>query len=345
MDLSRYARILYNNRLGFGLSPASLTNYLKNRLYSRTSELVPERCSPVVAQLFVTDRCNLRCQFCSRNLDGKREAEPDMGREMFERILEAPPIRKTLGLILSGGEPLLHPHVLEFIKMTKSRKKICALITNGLLLPDMADDLKKSGVDDIQASIYDHTAGRMGRLLPDICRKIPVNASYVLLRSVVESNPQHICDIVRMCFDSGCRSVKLNLYVKNDTFGDSELIHDDCEGYTELRKRLEDEYRGRRLYVPGPIPRKIRGRQDKGCLMPWQHILVDPKGRVAMCCGVIDAAQLGEGTIFDADAGLRTYNAPVFTRIRRLLLEPGPAVDEHCRNCPYLSGQSFASRL
>jgi MoaA/NifB/PqqE/SkfB family radical SAM enzyme len=60
----------------------------------------------------------------------------------------------TQNITLSGGEPLLHPDVVEIIRRIRSRGVMAGIITNGYLLtPDRIQELNRAGLDQLQISI------------------------------------------------------------------------------------------------------------------------------------------------------------------------------------------------
>jgi MoaA/NifB/PqqE/SkfB family radical SAM enzyme len=54
---------------------------------------------------------------------------------------------------LCGGEPLLHPRIVEMVECVKRHGLTCSLVTNGTLLADKAEALVAAGIDSIIISI------------------------------------------------------------------------------------------------------------------------------------------------------------------------------------------------
>jgi hypothetical protein len=95
------------------------------------------------------------------------------------------------------------------------------VITNGLLLKNCSPELFKGnseggGICEILVSIYDNTKEKLSRILPKVSHLVNANASYVLLKSkLIESSKNDFCDLVdmiKMAKESGCKSLKFNLY-------------------------------------------------------------------------------------------------------------------------------------
>lgn len=107
-------------------------------------------------RLSVTDRCNLRCQYCvPRNLPwtvGERDVLPfdDLFRLARESV--ALGIRK---IRVTGGEPLVRPGIVEFLERLHGIDESLQLVvtTNGTLLKKLAAPLRRAGVRRLNISL------------------------------------------------------------------------------------------------------------------------------------------------------------------------------------------------
>lgn len=107
-------------------------------------------------RISITDRCNLRCQYCM----------PEQGIESvtmadiltFEEILEVVKQAAKLGIRIikiTGGEPLVRKGCCTLIKDIKSIHGIekVTITTNGVLLKKYLPDLIAAGIDGINISL------------------------------------------------------------------------------------------------------------------------------------------------------------------------------------------------
>lgn len=107
-------------------------------------------------RISVTDRCNLRCQYCMPN-----EGIPSIGHNnvlTFEEIITVCRCVSRLGIRkikLTGGEPLVRKGFAGLVKEIKELPHIeeVTLTTNGILLGDYLDELKEAGLDSINISL------------------------------------------------------------------------------------------------------------------------------------------------------------------------------------------------
>ena len=106
-------------------------------------------------RISVTDRCNLRCRYCMP--DGIRQIAMSeiLTYEEIERICQ---IAAELGikkLKITGGEPLVRKGCTDLIRRLKKVPGIeqVTLTTNGVLLTEYLESLKKAGTDGINISL------------------------------------------------------------------------------------------------------------------------------------------------------------------------------------------------
>lgn len=104
----------------------------------------------------VTDRCNLRCVYCMPEQGIDKKMHEDILR--YEDILKIVKAATTLGVKkvrYTGGEPLILRNIDKLIYETSKLSAIddIAITTNGILLSDMVEELKKSGLKRVNISL------------------------------------------------------------------------------------------------------------------------------------------------------------------------------------------------
>ena len=110
----------------------------------------------------ITNECNSRCAHCY-NLgaqDGRREcvgaALSDVERSDLLKALRE---QGVFRLVVSGGEPLLHPRIFDLLAEARSLGFQVVLYTNGLLVDEeTADRLAGLGLVSIEISMYGASA-------------------------------------------------------------------------------------------------------------------------------------------------------------------------------------------
>ncbi len=98
-------------------------------------------------ELQITDRCNLRCRHCYL---GESHYE-DLPLEKIQQILKEFEEIQGLRLLISGGEPILHPRFWELNEILRDYEFRSILLSNGTLITgEIAQRLK---VHEVQLSL------------------------------------------------------------------------------------------------------------------------------------------------------------------------------------------------
>ncbi|HEY7285385.1 MAG TPA: GTP 3',8-cyclase MoaA [Vicinamibacterales bacterium] len=107
-------------------------------------------------RLSVTDRCNLRCEYCMPEDDYAWLPREDVLH--FEEISALVDVFVELGVDkvrLTGGEPLLRRDLPVLVRMLAAKRGLTdlALTTNGVLLADQIDALEAAGLQRLTVSL------------------------------------------------------------------------------------------------------------------------------------------------------------------------------------------------
>ena len=104
----------------------------------------------------VTDKCNLRCRYCMPAEGVCKKSHDEMLTE--EEIITAVQAAASLGIRkirITGGEPLVKRNIVSICRRTAQVEGIedVGITTNGILLPELAKDLKSAGVRRVNFSL------------------------------------------------------------------------------------------------------------------------------------------------------------------------------------------------
>ncbi|MGQ3051627.1 MAG: radical SAM protein [Roseateles sp.] len=125
------------------------------------SSVVIERRSPLadpltrlpLATLYLTERCNSRCVSCDYWRHGRR----DIDLAAVQRLLPDLAALGTQIVLVSGGEPLLHPQWSEIAALLRARGLKLWLLTAGLALAKHAAEVARR-FDQLTVSLDGSTA-------------------------------------------------------------------------------------------------------------------------------------------------------------------------------------------
>ena len=104
----------------------------------------------------ITDRCNLRCVYCMprEGLHWQPRAD-QLSVEEIVKVVESAAQSGVKRVRLTGGEPLVHPHIVELVRRIASLPMIeeVSLTTNAMLLERLAQPLVDAGLTRVNISL------------------------------------------------------------------------------------------------------------------------------------------------------------------------------------------------
>ena len=103
----------------------------------------------------VTDRCNLRCRYCMPEVAACETHDAILRYEEILRVCRAAAELGITKFKVTGGEPLVRRGCVDFIARLKVLPGVeqVTLTTNGLLLGEELDALRKAGLDAVNVSL------------------------------------------------------------------------------------------------------------------------------------------------------------------------------------------------
>lgn len=117
-----------------------MTLYLDHNKYYRLPWTLPDN---AISWLEVTKACNMYCEGCYRENDPKGHKSLD---EIKHDLKIFKKFRKADGISLAGGDPLVHPDVVEIVRLIAQEELKPIINTNGLALnKELLLELKKAG--------------------------------------------------------------------------------------------------------------------------------------------------------------------------------------------------------
>jgi len=99
----------------------------------------------------LTTRCNCKCVMC----DIHKKQPVSISLEDAMKILDFLAENEFLIVYFTGGEPTLHPNVVEIVEYADKLNLVTAMTTNGTVAPEVIKRLKKAGLFVLSVSI-DH---------------------------------------------------------------------------------------------------------------------------------------------------------------------------------------------
>ena len=220
----------------------------------------------------ILQRCPNRCIYCSSH--SNPQATHIISFEIIKNIIDD---AKSLGcktVCLSGGEPFLHPQILDIISYIAKQQLICYVYTSGIYMKDeIYSSLPNEYIEAIRgmvdkvifnveadtSALYDQIMGTdvggfdmMKKSISDCVSSGLVVETHVVPMQV---NFKHLKSIFEMCYQLGVSKVSiLRLVLQGRALENLSLVKltgEDSREVTKLIKALKEEYKGKvRIGLP-----------------------------------------------------------------------------------------------
>ncbi len=257
----------------------------------------------------LTQRCNLRCEHCYLNATARAAAHSEQltREECHEVVCQLSEINPRLFLILTGGEPLLHPYLRDIVADAASFGMTVVLGTNATQITEgVAADLKEAGLsgagvslDSVEPSLHDQLRGVSGawrRAMDGIEAMRKVELDFLVQTSIFSWNRHQLAPMAELARDLGATA--LNLYFLVCTGRGQELTDlspVEYEAALEAIYLLQERMRGELLIGVKCAPhyKRIVHQHDPdspflasyqgGCPAATHYCRIDPSGQVTPC--------------------------------------------------------------
>ena len=142
----------------------------------------------LLAHIIPMRRCNLACGYCN---EYDKTSDPVPFVEMQKRIDKLASFGTSL-IVISGGEPMMHPQICDIIAYIRSKNMLCGLISNGYYMTrENIRKLNEARLDYLQISIDNVTPDEVSQkslkvLAPRYLRYLSEDAEFhININSVI----------------------------------------------------------------------------------------------------------------------------------------------------------------
>ena len=277
----------------------------------------------------VSGFCNEHCVHCYIPDKFKNKA---MLSEVFEKILEQGRACNVLNITISGGEPMLNPNLLDFVKSCRRDNFSVNLLSNLTLLTDeMVAEFEKSPLLSVQTSLYS--------MAPDVHDSITNSrGSFVKTKRAIEVLYEHNipmqinCPVMRQNKDSYQDVLdwakSLNIEASSDymLFGCFDGSRKNLQCRLDLSE-VEEVIRHKKQYqAPAKEPQNNPNSNSSICPVCSSSICISHLGDVYPCEGW---QSLILGNIMENTISQIWEESPVVHQLRTLSIQDFPK----CQSC------------
>ena len=337
-------------------------NSLANKVYASASvgqvDSFPEDIT-----VAVSSRCNYKCIMCAE----WRRKQIDLPPESIEKLGDILPFARTL--YVTGGEPLMYPHLDMLFETAQRAECGLTMVTNGSLLTDRnIERILKNGLFRVKFSLDAATqktyakirGGNLEKVLRNISRlaeaKRVNNIDWPLLEVgfvAMRSNILELPKFVAKAASVGINHINVSYcvaHVKEMIPESLFFMQSESDQLMAVAKDVAQKV-GVSITLPNLLFKdaaRAAGNSD-GCGMdvceaPWQSMFLWPEGILSMCCG----GGGGTGNLNDASFA-EVWNHKNRVAARKLINTKHPPAK--CRSCftkrqnPNIMGSLFNASL
>ena len=173
---------------------------------------------------YLTEGCNLRCRHCwiAPKYQSEGNSYPALDLDLFKSIIEQGKSLGLTGVKLTGGEPLLHPHINEILEYIHTEDLRMTLETNGVLCkPEVAermaackDPFVSVSLDGADAETHEWVRGVPGcfdEAMEGIRNLVEARIRPQVIMTIMRHNKNQMEPVVRLAESVGAGSVKFNI--------------------------------------------------------------------------------------------------------------------------------------
>ena len=244
---------------------------------------------PISAHLYVTDRCNLDCFYCT-------EFDNSVPHPEFEDLKKWIAKIKDLGCVrigLQGGEPLMHPDIVEIVRFCKSLDLKTSIATNGFkITKELIAGLEDARLDSIHVSVDRMTPIRSTRKsLKSVMRKFDLLKQSNLKYSMSGVLFEESIDEAKQVIDYG---------LDNDIPVQSRLVHAGTNGKFAVKQggkealkdlldyQEEKKRQGKRIQCSSLLidyqRDLLNGKETEWtCIAGYKYFFVSSQGKFWLC--------------------------------------------------------------
>ncbi|MBP6989472.1 radical SAM protein [Candidatus Shapirobacteria bacterium] len=236
--------------------------------------------SPINVQLIITRRCNLACGYCNEYDHQSLPVPKEKLIRYFSKLAEL----GTLSITFSGGEPLLHPDIVDLVIEAKKKIPFVAFITNAYLLTEeLVKKLNEAKLSGVQISVDGVSPDKVTvKVLKFIKPKLDILAKSakfsVNINSVIGSQkPEEAIEVIKYAKKCGFSTT---IGLLHDSTGKLCLNEKQLKVYRELENERKVPF-----WDFGNFEKEFikNGSSPFKCRSGSRYLYVDEFGKVRYC--------------------------------------------------------------
>lgn len=276
------------------------------------------------ATLELTYRCNLDCFYCYNDL-GKTGSL--LSLEQYEALLHDLARMQTFYLMLTGGEPMIHPHFFEIGRLARDLGFVVRVRTNGHNLFSRACQRLRDEVDPyvVEVSLHGATSevhdrqtrvrGSFNRLIANIGIATQTGLRVSVVTTPTAWNEHQVDAMFALC-DTLEVPLRFQGPVAPRDNGDTAPLEiqpaEETWNYISKRVAQRRNLEAGETGEPKGVPVEMDREEPATCSVGVSGVDIDPFGNVQACMHLQESA----GNLHEQSIEEIWNNSPLFLRAR-----------------------------
>ncbi len=173
---------------------------------------------------YLTEGCNLACRHCWLNPKQQTQSKqyPTLDFDLFKSIISQAMLMGLKGVKLTGGEPLMHPRIIDILHFIRDNSIPLEMETNCALCTDeIAKEISTSirpfvavSLDGANAETHEWVRGIKGCFddaVNGIKRLVNAGVKPQIIMSILHYNKNQVEYLIKLAESLGARSLKFNI--------------------------------------------------------------------------------------------------------------------------------------
>lgn len=289
------------------------------------------------ASIEITQNCNLNCKHCYQGEHVNEQSILNLNKAhlIASKLGEL----GTLAVVLTGGEPFLHPNLVEIVEAFNDWNIRVVIFTNGQIIQD--ETIRKLSNMNvlIRISVEGHNeemndfirgAGTLKKAMEfsNVCRENNLSIGYSF--TINNKNEKYFCDMLQLAEDMHADEIEMSeiLNVNQDPDISSLMLSE--KQSKDFRINTLKGFSISKAFRKGMGLYRYKKGPEYICSAGTTNIFIDINGDVYPCNLFSNNSEYCAGNVFSEDLLEIWRKSKVFIELRNLKKEDL----EGCANCP-----------
>lgn len=292
-------------------------------------------CRPADLYLHLTTRCNLQCTYCYNRSWRKRRGLRDLPVGLAKKALQEAEALGIRTVLLTGGEPLLHPRALEIAGLSRQMGFRTVLLTNGVLIDEEFARKIAATCDQVTVSLDSavpelhelHRGKSTHKRVTEAIRLLKeAGTNEVVVEGVItrQNQGEAYAEFEAFAKEIGADRVAQQIYILQGDERDAHLSPD----FSYFLRKMDDAIES--MVESGELRTRERVVWRDRCGAACGVIAIDADGTVYPCQGLMKK-EFAAGNISTVSLAEAFEKSPVFQRVKKISVADIP----RCRECAF----------